>query len=159
MDWQAGRVQCSGPLEVTGLNFDHVEAAVAALLDPFADRITLEAGLDLLRPVAPVGIDAAMVAAVVIEQDMSDLRQQDDFHFTKNVHRRRHAGRHAPGAGIPIALATVRLIRKTRFMNCLILGCQWGLLAPAPGLGRVKRSLAPNSKVDRAPQTREVRVL
>src|SRR6266545_1339436 len=105
MDWQAGRVQCSGPLEVTGLNFDHVEAAVAALLDPFADRITLEAGLDLLRPVAPVGIDAAMVAAVVIEQDMSDLRQQDDFHFTINVHRRRHAGRHAPGAGIPIALA------------------------------------------------------
>jgi hypothetical protein len=60
---------------------------------------------------------------------------------------------------MPIALATVRLIREARFVNGLILGCQWGLLAPTPRLGRVKRSLTPNPKVDRAPQTPKGRIL
>src|SRR5215510_5774867 len=60
---------------------------------------------------------------------------------------------------MPIALAPVRLIREARVMNGLIFGCQWGLLAPTPGLGRIKRGLAPNPKVDRAPQARKWRIL
>src|SRR5262245_35336909 len=60
---------------------------------------------------------------------------------------------------MPVALAAVRLIRDARFVNGLILGCQWGLLAAPPGLGRVKRSLAANPKVDRAPQARKSRIL
>jgi hypothetical protein len=50
------------------------------------------------------------------------------------------------------------LIGEARFVNGLILGCQWGLLASTPRLGRVKRSLTPNPKVDRAPQTPKGRI-
>src|SRR5690349_16492010 len=59
---------------------------------------------------------------------------------------------------MPIALATLRLIREARFMNGLILGRQWSLLAPTPGLGRVERRLAARTKIDRAPQSREIRI-
>src|ERR1700730_18061071 len=57
MDRQAGRVQSPRALELAGLNFEQVEMAAAVLIDPFADRITLEARLDLVRPVAPVSVD------------------------------------------------------------------------------------------------------
>src|SRR5207302_871867 len=44
-----------------GLDFQRVVAAVAVSIEPLADGIALVARLDLLRPVAPVGIDAAIV--------------------------------------------------------------------------------------------------
>src|SRR5437660_1012560 len=45
MGRQAGRVQGTGPFEVAGLDVEHVEAAVAVLIKPLANRITLKARL------------------------------------------------------------------------------------------------------------------
>src|SRR5262249_9773581 len=52
----AGGVVGTGTLEMTRLDFERVEAAVAVGVDPFADRVTLEGRIDIaLWPIAPVG--------------------------------------------------------------------------------------------------------
>ena len=53
----AGRIERTRALQVAGLDLEHIEAAVAILVDPSADRIAEEGRRDLLGPVAAVGID------------------------------------------------------------------------------------------------------
>src|SRR3954469_8767510 len=47
--------------EAARLDFKHVVAAVAISVDPAADGIATHRRLDLGGPIAPVGIDAAIV--------------------------------------------------------------------------------------------------
>src|SRR5262245_35339609 len=54
----AARIEDARPLELARLDLEHVVAAVAILIDPLPDRVAGEGTLDILRPVAAVGIDA-----------------------------------------------------------------------------------------------------
>src|SRR3979490_318878 len=58
VEWYARNIVTAWVLEEARLDFEHVVFAVAVLIDPFADRITRKGHLRLLRPVAPVGINA-----------------------------------------------------------------------------------------------------
>ena len=63
---QPGRVVGARPLErAARLDFEHVVDAVAVLVDPVADRIALIGRLELGRPGASVGEDAAQVVLPV----------------------------------------------------------------------------------------------
>src|SRR5215469_12732210 len=53
VDRHAGRVERARAFEMAGLHLKYVEASLTFFVDPFADRITEEARLDILRPVAP----------------------------------------------------------------------------------------------------------
>src|SRR5262249_34368969 len=59
---QTGGVVGARPLHAAGLDFQHVVAAIAILVDPVADGIALECRLELLRPIPPVRLDAVVVA-------------------------------------------------------------------------------------------------
>src|SRR5262249_9509954 len=50
----AARLERARTLEPAGLDFQNVIAAVAVLIDPLADRVAAEGGLELLWPGAPV---------------------------------------------------------------------------------------------------------
>src|SRR5258707_5396188 len=56
---QAACVIGARALEAAAFDFEHVVAAVAVLIDPFADRISDPARLDLPGPLASVRVDAA----------------------------------------------------------------------------------------------------
>src|SRR6516165_116732 len=69
----------------------------------------------------------------VLEQDMGDIRRDDEFHATIREHHPRHAVRQAAITRI-VALAAAGLVRKTRIENGLILGGERSLLAGAAWL-------------------------
>ena len=73
------RLQGAWPFEVPGLDFEHVETALALAIDPFPDRIALKGRRDLLWPVASIGVDAAVDGEVVFDHDIGDLRQHDEL--------------------------------------------------------------------------------
>ena len=58
---QAAGVERARAFEVARLGLEHIVDAVAVLVDPFADGVAAIARLRVLRPVAPVGEDAAQV--------------------------------------------------------------------------------------------------
>jgi len=62
-----------GPLafDVAGFDLQRVEATVAILGDPFAERVARKGRLGSLRPFTPVGIDAPVGVVDVIDQDVS----------------------------------------------------------------------------------------
>src|SRR5262249_59361082 len=64
MHRQAAGVEDARTFEVARLDLEHVVAAVAVLVDPLPDRVTLIRRLDLLGPVAPVREDATMMIDV-----------------------------------------------------------------------------------------------
>ena len=77
---QPARVVGARPLEgAARLDLKHVVAAVAVLVDPSADRIALIGRLEVLRPVASVGEDAADGVFAVAEQDIGGFRRDDVF--------------------------------------------------------------------------------
>src|SRR4029434_373055 len=78
MQRQARGIVMARSLETSGLDFQHVVAAVAVLVDPSADGIASERRLYLLRPIASVGIDAAVVLDP-IDEDVGGLRRDDEF--------------------------------------------------------------------------------
>src|SRR5262245_46769153 len=75
----AGDVVAARQLQVPGLDLEHVVFAVAVLVDPFADRVAREGRLGVLRPIAAVGVDAAVGIVVVADQDVGGLRRHDDL--------------------------------------------------------------------------------
>ena len=77
MKRNAGIVETAGSHEMTRLDFEHVVLAVAVLVEPLADRVAVERRLDILRPIAPVGINPARHG--LDEDDMRDLRRDDEF--------------------------------------------------------------------------------
>src|SRR5262249_9448302 len=81
------------PLEAARLDLEHAEAAVRALLEPLADRIAQEARLDLGGPGASIRKDAARL--VVVAEDVSGLRRDDDLHRIDADHHARQAVRYA----------------------------------------------------------------
>ena len=138
---QAGRIIGTGSLErPAGLDFEHVVAAVAVLVDPFADRIARERRIEPRRPVAPVSEDSPTMV-VIIDQEVGGFRGDDLFLRPERHHHVRHAGREAPRGRI-IAQSAVGLIREARVEHRLILGRKRCLLSIAPGSGLVVRWLA-----------------
>ena len=81
---------------VTYRRTDKTKPFVAVLVDPFADRVALEARHDVLRPVAPIGIDAAKVV-VHADQDVGAIGRDDEFQRNERHHHMRHAGGTARG--------------------------------------------------------------
>src|SRR5215468_6260985 len=67
-----------GTLEVARFDFQHVEATVAILVDPLADRIAEEIRLLVLGPLTTVGVNAARGG--IVGQDVGGVRRDDDFH-------------------------------------------------------------------------------
>src|SRR5260221_14794416 len=58
MEGHAIHIEIARAFHVGRLNFKHVVATVAVVINPFADGITREGRLDLLRPGSPVSINA-----------------------------------------------------------------------------------------------------
>ena len=92
-----------------------------------------------------------MVLEIVIDPNIGDLRQHDDFHLAIDRHRRRHAGRQTTCAGRPIPLAALCLLGETCLQDRLILGCERGLLSAAPRLRRIECRLPANGGAYGAP--------
>src|SRR5262249_58490423 len=116
----AAEIEGARTAEVAGLDFEHIELAVTILVDPFADGVAVEAGLDLLWPGAAIGEDASSGLADIVDADIRDARQHDDFHRLVGRHGRRHAGRQTgsspPGGGAaPRALAQIRFADRLAF--------------------------------------------
>src|SRR5205807_1496455 len=55
---QAGAVEAARALHAACLYLENIVTAVAVCIDPFADRMAAEGGLQFLRPVTPVGINS-----------------------------------------------------------------------------------------------------
>src|SRR3954451_7156130 len=118
-------------LEVAGLDLERIEVAVAVSVDPAADRIAVEGGLDPLGPTPSIGEDASMRFMDVINQDPGRLGFDDDLHWPEVRHHRRHAGRQAARTG-PEARTALRLISEALFELCLVFGREWRLLRVPP---------------------------
>src|SRR5712671_5965956 len=108
----AALVHGTRPLEVASLDFENVVAAVAVLIDPFADRIARQSRFDVGWPRPAVGIDPSGHRS--FEQDECDLRHDDKFEWENSGHHARHAGGQAgeteivarPPAAWPVMLAS-----------------------------------------------------
>jgi hypothetical protein len=154
----AGRIERARSFQVSRLDLEHIEAAVVVLVDPFADGIAHEARLDLLRPIAPVRVNAAMGVVRVIDQDIGDLRQHHDFHRAIERHHGRHARRQAFDARQPIALVALGLFGEACLQNLLVFDRERRPLSRSPGLGRVERRLATDAEPHRHPLARKIRI-
>src|SRR5262249_39987910 len=117
------------------------EFAVAALVDPSADGIAIEAGLDVTRPCAPVGENTSTGFADVVDPNEGRVRQDDDFHRLIGGHRRGHPRRQArrsrPGAwhaGLKFA--------QVGLEDGLMLRRERGLLSATLGFAGIERRRA-----------------
>src|SRR5205807_1483153 len=65
----------AGIFQQASLDFEHVVAAIAVLIDPFADRVTRIGQLivALRGPVASVGINPSIGVVDVTDQDVGDV--------------------------------------------------------------------------------------
>ena len=133
----AAEIEGARTTEVAGLDFEHVELAVAILVNPFADGVAVEAGLDLLWPGAAVGEDAPPGFADIVNADIRDARQHDDFHRLIGRHHCRHAGRQT-GSTRPGGRHAGLAFAQVRFKDRLVFGCQWRLLPAAGGLAGIE---------------------
>src|SRR5262249_11383432 len=113
----AARFERTRALEAARLDFKHVIAPVAVLVDPSADGIAGERRLELLRPGPPVSIDAARIS--VVRQDVGRVRHDDNFHREDDAHHARHAGRDAFAEWVR-TLSAGALIGETGFIAGLI---------------------------------------
>src|SRR5439155_25761496 len=96
----AARFVGAGTFETTSLNFECGIPTVRTLIDPFADRKSIESWLDLLGPIPPVGEDATWHS--VVGQNVRGLRHDDNFHRIDHRHDPRHAvGMHWPVVSSP----------------------------------------------------------
>ena len=103
------RVVGARAAQVPGLDLERVEAAVAVGVQPFADRVAVEGGFDVLGPVASVGENAAHGVAGVGNDDIGRVRHDQELHGTIERHHARHADRKTVD-GLPIALAAFGLV-------------------------------------------------
>src|SRR4051812_33099992 len=62
VEWQAAAVIDMGTFYGARLDFENVVAAVAVLVDPFANRIAERGMAQLCRPAAAVGMDSTNLA-------------------------------------------------------------------------------------------------
>jgi hypothetical protein len=147
MQGQAGCVVGARTFErAARFDFEHVIAAVAVLVDPSADRITLISRLDCLGPVASIGEDSTIVV-VGVDQNIRGIRCYDEFQRLKGDHHARHAARETLGAG-GIALSALGLVRHAVLQDLLIFRRQRGLLTESPRLGLIVGRLPPEPRDD-----------
>src|SRR6266700_2619066 len=135
MERNAAGIVAVRPLDVAGLDLEHIEPAVAVLVDPFADRITHELRLEVLRPGAPVRIDATKHAEE-LDHHIGGFGRDHDLYRLNHDHRRRHAGRDAR-VGRVVALPALGLVRKVLLENSLVFRRQRRLLAASRRLGGI----------------------
>src|SRR5258706_3077548 len=131
MERDARRLVRARPFEAAGLDLKHVVAAVAILVHPLADGITIKSRLDFLGPRTPVRVDAARQR--VVEEDVGRLWRNEDFHREDDRHDARQAERHASGGRV-VSLAAGRLVRQAGLENLLIFRRERRLLAAAERL-------------------------
>jgi hypothetical protein len=72
VEGQAGFIIGVWQLDAAGFDLQRVEAAVAILVDPFADRIARKGGLGLLGPTASVRIDPSVGIVEVVDNDTAE---------------------------------------------------------------------------------------
>src|SRR5262245_1365206 len=150
---QAGGIVSAAALDVAGLGLERVELAVAVGIDPSPDRVARIGRLDLLRPVAAIGVDAAMRLMDVIDHDEGDLGQDHELHRLVGGHHRRHAG-WAAAVARPQPLAAGGEVAQVLFEHLLVFLGQRRFLAPAARLAGVEGRLA--RRRDAAPLALEV---
>ncbi len=134
----AADIVVAGAFEAACLDQQHVVAAVAVLVDPSADRITRKhrVCIHIIRKVAPVGMNAAIVVDV-FHQNVRGVRHDDDLHGRVGVHDSRHAGRQA-FVGRVAALSARFLVGEVALVDGLILCGQRHFLQPAGRLGWIE---------------------
>src|SRR5262245_11326218 len=153
MQRNAAEVEGARPAEVTGLDFEHVELAVTILVDPFADGIAVEAGLDIVRPGTAVGEDAPTGLTDIVDPYIGRPRQHDDFHRLIRRHHCRHAGRQTCYSG-PCGRDAGLALAQVRLEDGLILRRQRRLLSAARRLAGIERILRRGTR----PLTFQVRI-
>jgi hypothetical protein len=121
--------------------FEHVELAIAILVDPLPDRVTLDGRLDVRRPVPSVGEDAAQ-GGIVGDQHVGCTRRYHKFQWPKRDHHERHSGAAAQHVLSAVAKAALLLIRDAGVQDGLVFGRQRRLLPVPPRLCLVERGLA-----------------
>src|SRR5258708_22522886 len=107
MQRQARGVVVARALEATSLDLERIEVSVPGGVEPLADGIADQRRLDLLGPVAAVGVDAPRVLDPV-DQHISSLRRDDELDRLERIHDERHA-KAATGGAQPIAETTLPL--------------------------------------------------
>ena len=81
------------------LDLEHVVAAVAVLIDPFADGVSRKGRVDFAGPAAAIGVDAAKFAHV-IDANVGNVGSDDDLQRFVGNHHARHSRGHADGLRI-----------------------------------------------------------
>jgi hypothetical protein len=121
-------------LEVAGLDFERIEAAVVVGVEPFADRRAGPGGFLVLGKAAAIGVDAARL--IVLEIDVSDVGRNHELERSHRRDHARHARRHAGDPNIR-PLAAGGLVGQTRLEDRLVFGRERRLLGAAGRLGLV----------------------
>lgn len=124
-----------GLLKPQSLDLEHVVAAVAVDIDPFADGVAVEARQQLLRPIAAIGEDATR--GRVIGHVVGDLRGDDEFDREDRNHHARHAVWQAEAGRITRQAADGAVANL--FKQRLIFRRQRRLLTEPRRLGRIPR--------------------
>src|SRR5712672_3277902 len=130
------------------LDFEHVVAAVAVLVDPFAYRVAGKRRLDLAGPTASIGENSTMMV-IASDLNIGGGWRDDEFQRSKCNHHERHAGGKTAGSMV-ISEPSLRLIGNAVFQHFLILRRQGRLLPESPRLGLVERRLAGKPEIGRA---------
>src|SRR5215468_7401903 len=89
---QAGAIEIARALEMASLGHERIKAAVAVAVLPLPDGETAEARIDLARPWAAVGVDAARVMDI-LDQDKCSVGRDEELDRRVGLHDARHAGR------------------------------------------------------------------
>src|SRR6266849_3980014 len=124
VQWNAGDVVDPVSLEAPRLHFEHIELAVAILVDPLPDRIALDRRIDLRGPVAAVGEDAAQ-SVVIGDQYVGRTWRYHKFQRPERDHHERHAGTTAHDVFGAVAKSAALLIFDAGVEDGLIFGRQW----------------------------------
>src|SRR5215468_4516299 len=161
VEGQAGGVVGARTFErAARFDLQRVIDAVAVGVDPFAERVARVGRLDVLGPVASVGEDATIVLCAA-NQDISGLRRNDKFQWSKCDHVEWHASGEAADSVVKkIALSAIGLVCNAVLQDLLVLGGQRSLLSESPRPGLVERRLPPKAWDDEPrPRALPVRVL
>src|SRR5262249_28931866 len=150
MQRQPARLVSARAAEATRLDLEHVIAAVAVGIAPFADRIAEQRRDDLLGPGPPVGEDAPVVVDM-IDQDMSRLRRHHELDLAIEIGDARHARRPATISLVELALPA---FMQVGLEDRLILRRERRLLSLPPRFADVEAPWPP----DRTPLPAEIRI-
>ncbi len=133
---RARLVEKARSLQVTGLDLEGVEAAIAVGVEPFSKRIAGIGQWRVIWPGAAIGIDTTGLLGYQFKKDECPVWREDNLEGLDAGHLPWHAAGDAPVADV-VALAAVGLVLEAGLMDCGIFGLERRLLSAARRLAGV----------------------